>query len=240
MGVLNSVPKEGMEGKASMKNGKGQKGEIACKICGEPTRLLTDPKSGEAFRVCPGCAYIFREKSLLSAEDEKKRYLSHNNTWEDEGYRTFLESFLKEAVLPLGRRFERALDFGSGPEPVLARIMVECYGIPTEIYDLYFAPETEWRRRTYDLIVSTEVFEHLSDPLTEMRALSGRLSKGGLLAVMTRFHYADDAAFLAWHYRRDKTHIGFFSEKTLRVLGRLAGLDMIHTDGKRHATFRKK
>ncbi len=211
-----------------------------CKICGSETRELYDTQMKDCYHVCPVCQYIFLDNGgYVSGEDEKERYLEHNNSYENQGYRTFLEDFLEQAVFPYGENFVRALDFGSGPEPVLSRIMREKYGIKTDIYDLHFSPERVHIDKKYDLIVATEVLEHLKDPVEILKELSACLYKGGLLSVMTLFHYNNDEAFLGWHYRRDKTHIGFFTAKTLEVLGRKANLSLIHTDGKRCASFKK-
>jgi SAM-dependent methyltransferase len=211
-----------------------------CKICGSETRELYDTQMKDRYHVCPVCQYIFLDdREYVSDEYEKERYLEHNNSYENEGYRLFLEGFLDEAVFPHGKNFGRALDFGSGPEPVLARLMMEKHGIKTDIYDLYFSPEKVYLDNTYDLIVTTEVFEHLKDPVDTIKELSKCLKTDGLLSVMTLFHYNDDEAFLGWHYRRDKTHIGFFTSKTLEIVGNKANLRLIHTDGKRCVTFKK-
>ncbi|PLX35327.1 MAG: class I SAM-dependent methyltransferase [Clostridiales bacterium] len=212
-----------------------------CKICGSETRRLYDPQMMDCYHVCPFCDYIFLdEEGYASFEDEKTRYMEHDNSYENEGYRDFLEGFLEAAVFPFGNGFKRALDFGSGPEPVLARIMREKHGIETDIYDLHFSPDREYMDKKYDLIVATEVLEHLKDPVETLSGLKERLEPNGLLSVMTLFHHVDDKAFLGWHYRRDKTHIGFFTAKTLEIAGRAAGLELIHADGKRIATFKKR
>ncbi|MBK5251728.1 MAG: class I SAM-dependent methyltransferase [Peptostreptococcaceae bacterium] len=214
--------------------------KTACKICGSETRDLYDTQMKDRYHICPVCKYIFLDNGgYVSSEDEKERYLEHNNSYENEGYRSFLEGFLDEAVFPYGKNFDRALDFGSGPEPVLSRIMREKHGIKTDICDLYFSPEKVYLDNKYDLIVATEVFEHLKEPVDTIKELSKCLKTDGLLSVMTLFHYNDDESFLGWHYRRDKTHIGFFMSKTLEKLGELANLRLIHTDGKRCGTFKK-
>jgi len=225
-----------------MKNNKNMKAcrETSCKICGSKTRQVYDTQMKKCYHICLDCQYIFLDDGeYVSRRDEKERYMEHNNSYENQGYRSFLEGFLDQAVFPYGQSFASALDFGSGPEPVLSRIMKEKHGIETDIYDLHFSPEKVHIDKSYDLIVATEVLEHLKDPVETMEELSACLKKGGLLAVMTLFHYNDDEAFLGWHYRRDKTHIGFFTPRTLEKLGDLVGLSLISTDGKRCASFKK-
>ncbi|HKL11860.1 MAG TPA: class I SAM-dependent methyltransferase [Clostridia bacterium] len=211
-----------------------------CKICGNETRKLQDQQMKKIYHACPFCEYIFLDdEGYASHEEERTRYMEHDNSYENEGYRTFLEGFLEAAVFPFWDGLGSALDFGSGPEPVLARIMSEKYGIETDIYDLHFSPEKAYADKRYDLIVSTEVLEHLKNPVETFKELYECMEAGGLLSVMTLFHYVNDKAFLGWHYRRDKTHIGFFTPKTLAVLGRKANLRLIYCDEKRCATFIK-
>jgi hypothetical protein len=40
---------------------------------------------------------------------------------------------------------------------------------------------------------------------------------GGWLGIMTSFLTTDDA-FESWYYRRDPTHVTFYSEKTFEVI----------------------
>jgi SAM-dependent methyltransferase len=63
-----------------------------------------------------------------------------------------------------------------------------------------------------------EVLEHLRAPAVELQQLWECLRPGGWLALMTRRLPADPAAFAAWHYRRDPTHIGFFADASFAWL----------------------
>jgi 2-polyprenyl-3-methyl-5-hydroxy-6-metoxy-1,4-benzoquinol methylase len=105
-------------------------------------------------------------------------------------------------------------------------------GFDTEFYDLHFASETAWNDKTYDLITLTEVLEHLEEPLSTLRSLKERLSRRGVIALMTQFHPEDDGKFMDWWYRRDITHISFFSERTLRAIAGKLDLQVRYTDGK--------
>jgi 2-polyprenyl-3-methyl-5-hydroxy-6-metoxy-1,4-benzoquinol methylase len=130
------------------------------------------------------------------------------------------------------------LDFGSGPTPVLAELLRR-RGYEVSLYDLFYHDDPSVFDGTYDGIVSTEVVEHLADPIGTLRRLSGCLESGGYLSLMTLFAPEDKAVFLDWHYRRDPTHIAFFHLKTLARFEALFNLRLIDHDGKRVATFRK-
>ena len=122
--------------------------------------------------------------------------------------------------LPPGARI---LDFGSGPEPVPARLLEE-RGCGVTIYDPFFAPGDAWKSLKWDAILVHEVAEHLSAPLDVFSELSGLLKPGGALCVRTRFPPADRSLFDRWRYRMDETHIGFFSERSVRWLAGSLGL----------------
>jgi hypothetical protein len=57
---------------------------------------------------------------------------------------------------------------------------------------------------------------------------------------MTSVPPVEDAKFLKWHYRREKTHISFFTLKALEVLAGACGLEIHYHDEKRITVFRKK
>jgi len=115
------------------------------------------------------------------------------------------------------------LDYGSGPSPVLATILKK-QGYNTDIYDPYYAPQEPSKQ--YDLITSTEVFEHLRNPLETLTHIKELLKSNGYLAIMTKFLPASKD-FRAWRYKDDTTHISFYSPKTFSQIAKLLGLSVI-------------
>jgi len=97
----------------------------------------------------------------------------------------------------------------------------------------------DYKEKKYDLITSTEVFEHFKNPLKEFRKLSNLLKKGGILSVMTLMRPKTRKDFIDWWYIRDKTHIAFYSPKTLYLLGKKFGLKMIYNNNERYITYKK-
>jgi SAM-dependent methyltransferase len=180
------------------------------------------------------------EAKTLPAEMERKRYLAHINSPEDKGYVDMFKRFIEESIVPFQGKIKRkkttALDFGCGPGPVLAGLLKQ-NGYETDIYDIYFAPEPVYRRRTYDLITCTEVLEHLKDPLKEITELKKHLKPGGIMAAMTLFHPVDgtpggDKAFNRWWYRRDRTHISFYRPETFKCLANKLNLKILTVNEK--------
>ena len=79
---------------------------------------------------------------------------------------------------------DQGLDFGSGPGPTLS-IMFREAGYPMEIYDYFYAPNTDVLNNQYDFITATEVIEHLRHPIQTLNLLWKILKPGGVLGIMT-------------------------------------------------------
>jgi 2-polyprenyl-3-methyl-5-hydroxy-6-metoxy-1,4-benzoquinol methylase len=90
------------------------------------------------------------------------------------------------------------------------------------LYDPFFYPDPAALTRRYDFITCSETAEHFHRPADEFDLLGRLLNPGGWLAIMTRFP-AGDAGFADWHYRKDPTHVVFYSEATLRHVAAVRG-----------------
>lgn len=215
--------------------------ETACKICGHGTLPIYDGQFDINYYYCSNCGFMFMDESkILPPEQERERYLKHINTPEDSGYVDVLKTFIRTSILPFHGNIKTALDFGSGPEPVLAALLKKM-GYEVDIYDIYFAPEPVFKDKTYDLITCTEVLEHLKNPLETLKLLKSLLNAGGILAVMTMFHplasekggkLSGEMEFKDWWYRRDPAHISFFRPETFRYIADLLGMSILMMDKK--------
>jgi len=210
-----------------------------CKICNFGTKAFDDLELQKHFYACPNCHCIALDpRYYLSLEKENSLYDNHQNSLENEGYVKMFEDFLDYFWNDLTCK-EKALDFGSGPTPVLAELLRR-REVQVDYYDKFYQPIQCFENQTYDLITSTEVFEHLDDPVTTLSLLSQHLNPKGVIALMTLFHTNDEAFFLKWWYRRDPTHIMFYTPKTLEVLAQKCGLEVLKTDGKRIGILQKR
>ncbi|MDQ7084977.1 MAG: class I SAM-dependent methyltransferase [Sulfurovum sp.] len=117
---------------------------------------------------------------------------------------------------------KNALDFGCGRSTLLASLLQK-EGISCDYYDPIYHPHTLKEGKKYDLIVSTEVFEHLHQPREVFEDLLLRLNPQGYLAIQTQFHPNDREEFKKWYYHQDPTHIVFFRAKTFQVLAKTYG-----------------
>jgi len=213
--------------------------KVKCKICGESTTIIYDKQFDIEYHKCKSCDFIHIDADkIVSFDSERAVYDLHENSIDDDGYVNYLLSFFNTTVLPF-RSSGKGLDFGSGPSPVLSELIMRDYDFDMDIYDLHYQTDKIYEGKKYDLITSTEVIEHLSDPLEVFKLFSSLLNVGGVLAIMTLFHYNDETRFLNWWYRRDETHISFYNLNTLESISKLVGLELIYTDSKRYCTFRK-
>ena len=193
----------------------------------ESFRPGPDPRS---YLSCAHCGLIQLEKAHhLSPEMQKERYLQHQNSPDNRGYVEMFESFIAEGIVPFVGPGARLLDFGCGPEPVLAGMLRE-RGYAVDGYDLFFQTDEAYLDKRYDLILMTEVVEHLADPRQTLQALSERLVPGGVFSIMTLFHPQDRGKFSDCWYRRDPTHVSFFTAETLGELGRGLGMAVLFSD----------
>lgn len=194
-----------------------------CPLCGAPTVTRVTTDSGD-YRHCNACDFVYLEpEQRLSAEAERAHYGTHDNRVDDPAYRRFLAQLadpLTERLAPGAT----GLDFGAGPGPALAAMLTE-RGYPTEIYDVFFAPDAAVLSGAHDFVTCTEVIEHLHNPAREFALFGNLLAPGGWLGIMTELR-PPLSAFPAWYYHRDPTHVSFYSEATMRWIARRYGWEI--------------
>ncbi len=207
-----------------------------CPLCDDTAQpFFEDPKTWYIYWHCQNCDLHYLDPAQhLTIEKEYARYLLHQNSRGDLGYTKFLQSFL-DWMQPELKFGERGLDFGSGPEPVLSEMLTE-RGFAMEKYDLFFAKNEDVFKMSFDFVVMSEVIEHLKSPRTELERLMTLLGRGGRLFVMTNL-FDDNQSFADWSYRRDPTHIAFYSKHTLEWISRTLGFNSVRIKEPRWALF---
>lgn len=211
-----------------------------CKICNSLATLATDKKTLKTYHKCPTCSYIFLDEQFyVHSEREKKHYDKHHNSFESLGYVKMFEDLIDEFVTPQKQHIKTALDFGCGEGEVLP-ILLEKNTITCDRYDIFYFPKKVYENKQYDLIVSTEVFEHLKSPLEVLAEILLHVKDGGYLLLMSAFHPSNDDEFFKWWYIRDITHIGFFNLLTFEYLANMFGLKIIKHNFKNIILFQKR
>ena len=178
-----------------------------------------------AYFQCLTCSLVFVDPDqFLSKKDEKTIYDFHQNSMDDKGYKRFLSRM----IVPMQEGLPRngyGLDFGSGPGPVLSEMFKEA-GFSMALYDRFYAPDLKVFKKQYDFITATEVVEHLHDPGKELKRLWACLKPGGRMGIMTKL-VIDKKVFASWHYKRDLTHVCFFSKTTFKWLAYRLRADLV-------------
>lgn len=175
---------------------------------------------------CGSCEYIFREPTeRLEAQEERTRYELHENV-DSQGYRRFLNPVVDSVLRHLPQNCSpKSLDYGCGPTAFLSKFFSE-KGIELKKYDPFFFPDESVLSFTYDLITTTEVFEHMYEPRKEIDRIFKILNPQGILAVMTAIPPAFEI-FKTWGYRREETHVGFFARKSFRYIAKEWGFEIL-------------
>jgi len=211
---------------------------VNCHICSQSTSKFIDEQTQMIYYHCIECQYIFKSPdSYQDFEAQKERYNLHENNDQDVHYQAYFQRFL-DFVLPLVVKPKSALDFGCGRTSLLATLL-EKEGITCDYYDPIYYPNTLKHKKKYDLIVSTEVFEHLHQPRVVFSDLIERLHEGGYLAIQTQFHTNELPHFKTWYYHRDSTHIVFFTPKTFEILCKQNNCYMVEHNAKNMIVMQK-
>jgi len=211
--------------------------KILCPLCGyKETETVRGPLS-RSYSKCLNCGIVYVPPEFFpSAEESRKRYLQHKNTPESSGYVGFLRKAL-DPVFPYMKKGFKALDFGCGHQPVLAGIL-ENLGLGCDYYDPLFFPEGI-KSLSYDIIFSTETFEHFQEPAAEISYIFSLIRPGGYLSVMTRL-IPSDRDFYDWFYPRDPTHIVFYESRSFSYIAGKWKSSILYNDGESVLLLKKK
>lgn len=173
---------------------------------------------------CDRCDLVFVATEFLPDRlQEKAEYDLHENSFEDTGYR----QFLNRAFMPVTEKQTppaSGLDFGCGPAPVLADMLTQA-GFSMKWYDPIYANDKSVLSGRYDFITCTEAIEHFHRPVQEISLLTSLLKPDGLLVIMTK-RVETPEKFASWHYKNDMTHVSFFSASTFDYIGREYGFSV--------------
>jgi hypothetical protein len=97
-------------------------------------------------------------------------------------------------------------------------------------------PHSVLSPHVYDFVTCTEAIEHFARPMNEWTLLLSLLKPesgeevngalGGVLGIMTKLASHDEKTFANWWYKRDPTHVSFFSRETFTWLAERDALEL--------------
>lgn len=214
-----------------------------CRICTAPSAVALPVRHLpiRPYLRCECCGSVYvKPADHLTPAKEIGVYRLHENSTLDPRYRAYLSPILDLAWGALSQQVSprtlSVLDFGSGPLADSEESFVCSFfrekGCRAQAYDPYFRPG-ELEKSSFDLIVACEVAEHFRDPAAEFRQVIELLRENGVLAIQTEL-LPEIEDFDSWYYRRDPTHIAFYTPNSFAWLAKRFGFDPpIIRDGKR-------
>ncbi|NLX72237.1 MAG: class I SAM-dependent methyltransferase [Bacteroidales bacterium] len=206
-----------------------------CRLCGSETNKSFAAIDGITLYKCDNCLLIFKAYDLeLEPDSEKNRYLQHNNSEEDQAYLRHLNTAI-QPTLPFLSSDMEGLDFGCGPNPVLAKVLTKS-GYTCSFYDPFFFPDLPDERQ--DFVFATETFEHFSNPAKELQLITALLRPHGTLTIMTN-RWDENTDLGKWWYVRDPTHLVFYHKETFRFISEKYDYSLEYDDGSKIVILRK-
>lgn len=183
-----------------------------CPLCNINIDTIFSKDRKRAYLQCSNCSLIFVDpKDYISESDEIERYSLHTNKPDERGYEQFLSKIIPPALKYLTKN-TKGLDFGCGPGPVLDRLF-KPYDINIKNFDPNFKPDYDLLDQSWDFIISTEVIEHVKNPLEVLNQLMSLIKPNGVLILMTSL-FTQEIEFKSWYYKGDPTHIMFYTKET--------------------------
>lgn len=238
---------------------------MKCPFCRKSNLYLINDRTNSYWR-CKNCKGVVRDKSfLLPAEEQKKRYLCHNNDVNDPGYKKFLKDFILPVIEDAEKDFsiiqtpvKRIIDYGCGPIKLKSFSNLNCI-----ISDMinenkstnknFFASDCtllQWDPFFYanlkafeypaDLVCCLEVVEHFENTRDDFKCLANTCRVGGIVVIGTMLVPESDEDFKKWWYKSDATHVSFFSLESLKQCGSNVGLQYVKALTDRCFLFVKK
>lgn len=190
---------------------------MSCPLCGSESVVFFDRDKFRNYIECKECSLVYVPRDeIISPLEEKKRYDAHKNNEQDQRYRDYLGQIAESFSLYLSPG-SSGLDFGSGKTKVMEEILRD-KNFEIQSYDLFYHPDQIIFERKYDFVLMIEVIEHLRDLQSEIEKLKNLLAPAGKLVIKTKL-IPEKGLFSKWFYKRDLTHVQFFTEKSLRNLG---------------------
>lgn len=188
-----------------------------CMLCSNQIAFYKIGKKNSFF-ACPDCELVFKpSEARPSAKQEKARYDTHQNTIENNGYVQFLKPVM-DIVMSRAPGQSKGLDYGCGPQPVLAQMLTE-QGFEMSFYDPFYFPDGLSLNKKFDFITCTEAAEHFFNPRLEFERIFSMLTERGIFVVMTEL-YNEDIQIDEWYYSKDPTHVCFFTKNTMQWIAR--------------------
>lgn len=219
--------------------------ETACGICGGPSAPFGE-KSGWPLGRCRICGQVsaLRMPSAVELSEHYRRYAY--DTLDFHHIPPFVRSRLREVAASFSRyrKSNRLLDVGFGAGAMLEAARLEGWDpFGTEVSTLAVEQarklgftnvhegdflEAPYRAASFDVVVATELLEHLPDPLPFIRQARRLLAPGGAFYLTTPNANGISGRLLGldWSIVAPPEHINLFSPRSLRLALESCGFEV--------------
>lgn len=190
---------------------------MKCPLCHNSDFKPWAPETSPAvYLKCAICHFVWLiPEQRPTAARQAERYREHHNLADDPPYQKYLGR-LVDRVKPHLTPGQRGIDYGSGPVEGM-RALMEPQGWLVASYDPDFFPGLGAFKEPVQFILCNEAAEHFFEPAEDFRRFAQLLPQGGILGLRTEC-LPEESAFAKWWYRKDDTHICFYSTQTFQWL----------------------
>jgi len=196
-----------------------------CRLCDSACSIELFSDDFRSYFHCEKCGLIFvPARDHVCGDEEKSRYDLHDNSACHEGYVRFLNEIVTIIEAQCSPS-DHLLDYGSGKNSVLSRILKE-RGYGCTAYDPLYGIGAGALAKSYDAIILNEVIEHVRDLRNEALLIKKAAGNTGTIIIRTR-RYPSLDTFSGWWYKNDITHINFFSRQTLTHFAAMVGRENV-------------
>lgn len=208
---------------------------MKCRLCQSEKCVVFCSDTNREYLFCNTCGFVFvPKKSFLTKSNEKERYGLHDNSINNNGYVSYLETIAEELKrIPLSH--PEVLDFGCGKEAVLTDVLKK-RNIACHAYDPMYKQYQKIPDSIFDIVVICEVIEHVRDLTSEIKLLKRLIKPNGYLFIKTEF-YSDLKNFNKWWYTKDLTHINYFNRISMEKLSALIEKEVFYCNDKNVIIF---
>lgn len=198
---------------------------MPCPLCKSDLTKDYCKSNDVLFLHCANCGLVFKHSNYFpSKENEKERYLLHQNDVTDKQYQKFVSPIV-EIIKKQKSLLSKGLDFGAGSGPVITKLLRDS-GYSISLYDPFFYPNKNVLSTSYDFIICCEVMEHFRNPNKEFELLRKLLKPNGSLYCMTQL-IPKEIDFKDWYYQRDPTHLVFYTEQNIEWIKKNFGFSRV-------------
>lgn len=230
----------------------------ACPLCDGTTlrpycctASLFDPGEWISYRRCAGCDIVFRSPRPVP-EVRLERYVDRPLTEHETAFLPYSQlhywymlAWVRRFLSPDAKTPPRLLDFGCGAGGLLLEARAAGFDVTGLEVNRRLAAWVEsthglrvisttiddpgFQEPPFDVITSSQVFEHLTDPRGVLGALKEHLKPGGiLLTEVPNLH--DIRERLRRGATMDDSHLFYFNRHSLAALLRRCGFQVLRTD----------